>query len=345
MKTALDIIHTHQDEFIYASNQVGIDGSKLLSCLPHPGSIMKGKLVPVTESKYRGTCSVLFYINRTKSGKEYPFVQFRTFKHGGVVSSFNGLKYLNSDAVPTEKKAFSSRKAVRLSQAQTALTRHEEDKVRLQRYHSIQKQYFCAKLLEVSHPWLTRRLNRYATPTLISRTDIRSSPTGDLYAPLHNATHGNVGYHKVFSKNQQDHKRHLILKSGRLNGSYVEIKGDTTSHTCVAICEGLITGLSIALFWKGPIYVALTAGNLGYVRHSLVQQGKGTVYFFVDNDQWKPHVGNVGVIRGKQAMQKGDRIVIPEFSSKALLNKPTDFNDVLLLEGLKQLEKQVPIVD
>lgn len=99
----------------------------------------------------------------------------------------------------------------------------------------------------------------------------------------------------MFSKYQQDHKRLLILKSGQVNGRYVEPREETTSHNCVAICEGLITGLSIALFWKGPIYVALTAGNLRHVRHCLVQQGDGAVYFFVDNDQWKPHVGNVGL--------------------------------------------------
>ncbi|MDN3651349.1 toprim domain-containing protein [Thalassotalea ponticola] len=342
MYTALDIIRIHQHEFIMASNQVGIDGSELLSNMPPPGAMLKGNSVPVLESKYRGTCSVLFYINRTRSGQEYPYVQFRTFKHGGIVSEFNGFTYLNSDTSGTEKISHQYSKVVRINQKHNTTTRYQEDKAKLQRYHSIQKQYYAAKPIDIKHPWLARRLNGYATTSLLLRTDIRSTGNGDLYVPLQNATHGHVGYHKIFSKNQQDYKRHLILKSGCLNGSYVEIRGKTASQHSVAICEGLITGLSIALVWHGPIYVALTANNLAHVRKSLNGQPSTNVYLFTDNDQWKPNVGNVGVLKARQAMLSGDHIVIPQFSSTSLLHKPTDFNDLLLLEGLKQLVKQVP---
>ncbi|MGR5067544.1 toprim domain-containing protein [Vibrio alfacsensis] len=343
MKTALDIIYTYQDEFIFSSNQVGIDGSKLLSCLPSAGSMLKGGNVPVLENKYRGTCSVLFYINRTYSGQEYPFVQFRTFKHGGITSEFNGIKYLCKSSKERTKDIISRKTKIQIRQALDSKTKEEEDIAKLRIYHEVQKAYFTAKPIKITHPWLTRRLIGFATTELLARTDIRTSVIGDLFAPLQSAQHGNVGYHKIFSTNEQDHKRHLICKSGRLNGSYIEIRGKTASNDRIAICEGLITGLSIALIWKGPIYVALTANNLQYVRESLNQQGRSSICFFADNDQWKPHVGNVGIAKAKQAMQKGDRLVTPVFSPQALQSKPTDFNDVLLLEGLRQLEKQVLI--
>ncbi|MUK39236.1 hypothetical protein GNP82_16930 [Aliivibrio fischeri] len=342
MKTALDIIYTYQDEFIFSSNQVGIDGSKLLSCFPSAGSMLKGRNVPVLENKYRGTCSVLFYVNRTRSGQEYPFVQFRTFKHGGITSEFNGIKYL-CKSLKERTKDITSRKTKRQIRQTLGSKAKEEDIAKLRQYHDVQKAYFTAKPIKITHPWLTRRLIGFATTELLARTDIRTSVTGDLFAPLQSAQHGNVGYHKIFSTNKQDHKRHLIYKSGRLNGSYIEIRGKTTSNDHIVICEGLITGLSIALIWKGPIYVALTANNLQYVRESLNLHGKSSVCFFADNDQWKPHVGNVGIAKAKQAMLKGDRMVIPVFSPQVLQSKPTDFNDVLLLEGLEQLEKQVLI--
>lgn len=345
MRSGIEIIRDNQTEFIFASNEVGIDGARLLSNLPPAGTLLKGNKVPVLTQKYRGTCSVLLYMNRTRAGQEYPFVQFRTFKHGGLLSEFNGYKHLNVDStISAAAKSIkqSSLTTVNINEA-LASTRLQEDQVKLQRYHSVQRQYFAAKPIGIDHPWLTRRLHGHATPKLLARTDIRTTLNGDLFAPLQSQEFGNVGYHKIFSKNEQDHKRHLIMRSGRLNGSFIEIRGLNSSRKCIAICEGLITGLTIALIWEGPIYVALTANNLLNVRHSVSLHSREPVYLFADNDQWKPHVGNVGVCKARAAMLTGDHIVIPQFSPQSQLSKPTDFNDVLRYEGLMKLERQLPL--
>ncbi|WP_095499162.1 toprim domain-containing protein [Paraferrimonas haliotis] len=339
MHTALDIISYFREDFITAANEVGIDGTQLLSNLPPPGIMLKGKHVPVLEQKYQGTCSVLFFINMTRSGQEYPFVRFHTFKHGGITTQFNGLKYVSNNKSSLKFRGSSSISAIRINQMYSLATKEDENRARLQRYRAIQKQYFLANELQLSHPWVQHRLAGYATNALLSRLDIKSTFNGDLYAPLQNAEHGNVGYHKIFTRNRKDHKRHLILKSGRLNGSYIEIKGAKAGK--IAICEGLVTGLTIALVWAGPIYVALTANNLKYVRESISHHTKSFVYFFADNDQWKPHAGNTGIEKAKLAMLKGDHLLAPEFSATSLIACPTDYNDLLVLEGLYELEKQV----
>lgn len=342
MTDALNILSQYQNEFISIASEVGIDGGKLLSRLPAPGTLMKGRSVPVLEKKYQNTCSVLFYINRLDNGQEYPWIRFHTFKHGGITSTFNGARYLirtTNLPQPTSNQRFHQ---PRILQSTTPCSQQEEDSNKLARYHDIQKAYFRGTPLSMQHPWLSRRLNGYATSKLITRTTIRVAQNGDVLAPLQNLQHGTVGHHKIFSVNEKDHKRHFVLRSGLLNGSYIYIKGYQENHSTVAICEGLITALTIALVWNGPIYVALTAGNLCHVRQALHDQNPIIrAVIFADNDQWKPHISNVGIKHAQAAKQKGDLVIAPVFSVKSLQHKPTDFNDVLINEGLAQLEQQI----
>ena len=123
-----------------------------------------------------------------------------------------------------------------------------------------------------------------------------------------------------------------------LKGSYIEIlpqKGSPPKSP--ALCEGLATGLSIALVWAGPVYVALSANNLEAVRHNLT----GPVTIFSDNDAWKPEVGNVGETAARRALHSGDNLISPKFEQQSLQYQPTDFNDLLMLEGIHALVKQV----
>lgn len=103
------------------------------------------------------------------------------------------------------------------------------------------------------------------------------------------------------------------------------------------MCEGLATGLSVALVWPGQIRVALDAGNLVAVRQDIY----GPVTLFADNDQWSNTGINTGITKARQAATLIDKVIIPAFSAASLCHKPTDFNDLLQLEGLNALKKSV----
>ncbi|ELK5289421.1 toprim domain-containing protein [Salmonella enterica] len=104
-------------------------------------------------------------------------------------------------------------------------------------------------------------------------------------------------------------------------------------------CEGYATGASIHQATGHAVIVCFDAGNLGVVSKSIAtsQLKKGNMPLVViacDNDRWttKP-VNNPGVTLGKQAAAAVDGlVVIPQFVS--LEDKPTDFNDLHLREGL-----------
>jgi hypothetical protein len=54
-------------------------------------------------------------------------------------------------------------------------------------------------------------------------------------------------------------------------------------------------------------------------------------------------VGNVGKTAASRALVAGDSLCIPQFRQKSLVYKPTDFNDLLMLEGIRALLKQVKV--
>lgn len=331
------ILNRYFPEFCQAAAEVGIDGAKLYQALPPSGQLVTGKRVPVLHSKYKGTCSFLFYINQTANGITWPYFKFMTFKHGGVSSVFNGWHHYHSmvnHGLTTSGPKVSPRMATIKETTHPKVS----DTWRFETFcHDSYEFYRSPWALNCA--WLRQRLAGYLTANLMERIVLRYSAAGYLLAPISHVEHGLVGYHKIeFVKKNQ--KRHHILHAGQLKGASILIEQNCTCPcTDIAICEGLVTGLSIALAWPGKIYVALSAGNLQAVRQSLPDDIKVT--FFADNDAWKPEIGNIGVLKAQAAALPGDIILVPRFDPQFAIHKPTDFNDLLMLEGLASVIRQV----
>lgn len=85
--------NAHSDICVHAE-RAGIDGERLLANLPEPGSLLTGSRVPVLSNRDRGRASVLFHLNHTRNGTAWPFLQFQSFRHGGIRKQFNGLTWL-----------------------------------------------------------------------------------------------------------------------------------------------------------------------------------------------------------------------------------------------------------
>lgn len=312
---------------------MGIDGVKLVSCLPDSGTLLTGRQVPVTEQKYIGKCSVLFYINQCRDGSTWPYVRFMTFKHGGISAVFNGYILLESSNSVSRCKWNQS---PIVKQAAPIPTRVNDEWRKRNFWAGSQAYYNAQPAFNVS--WLNDRLLGQLTSTVVERAQLRANDNGDLIAPISNPITGLVGYHTI-SPRRVFAKRHAIYSSGMLKGSAITLlPNKAVGSSAIAICEGLVTGLSLALVWSGYLFIALTAGNLAAVRAHL---GEHPVTFFADNDCWKPHIGNTGIRKAKEAMQLGDRLCVPKFQQRYVTNKPSDFNDLLQLQGVDALIEQV----
>lgn len=334
LQPALDpwlILSAYADEFIALAQETGIDGARLLQQLPAPRQLLTGRQVPVCDKKYRNTCRVLFHLNDAREGGQWPLFQFHTFKHGGITRVFNGLRLwrsgLRCEPLATTRQLGHAKAVVQ-----------PDDNWRQQKVLNLAAAFFGAKPLQLDHPWLQTRLAHLANPLLLARLDARQQKDGSILLPLGHPQHGRVGFHLISPSANHDEKRHYIQTSGWLTGASITIEAlPSASHAPTAICEGVATGLSVALFWPGNVVIALSANNLAAVRATLNEP----VCFIADNDQWKPAVGNVGISSALQAAKEGDRVIWPRFAQYLHTRQPTDFNDLLLLAGKDETLRQL----
>lgn len=122
---------------------------------------------------------------------------------------------------------------------------------------------------------------------------------------------------------------------GRRKGLFFEIPG---SHQ-IFICEGYSTGASVHAATGATVVCSFTAGNLPQVAQTI--RGiypNNSITIAADNDQFT--MGNPGVTKAMEAGKKINALVaFPTFADKD--TKPTDFNDLVALEGLAAVTMQL----
>lgn len=121
-----------------------------------------------------------------------------------------------------------------------------------------------------------------------------------------------------------------FLSGGKKKGCFFAI-GSLEGAEKAFICEGYATGATIYECMQIPVVVAFDAGNLKPVAkaiHNKYPQLK--LFICADNDAYSEV--NTGVEKARKAAQiPGVQLIIPQF--KDISTKPTDFNDLMILEG------------
>ncbi len=130
--------------------------------------------------------------------------------------------------------------------------------------------------------------------------------------------------------NENHEKR--FLSGGKKNGNYFLIG---TLAENAFICEGYATGATVYECTGEPVVVAFDSGNLKSVAQALRKKYPNLkMILCADNDCYHENGFNPGVEKAKEAaVATGSTIVVPKF--KDMSSKPTDFNDLFILEGKK----------
>ena len=120
-----------------------------------------------------------------------------------------------------------------------------------------------------------------------------------------------------------------------LKGNFFTISGNENIY----ICEGYATGATIHDATGGTVVVAFNAGNLIPVAKAIRDLSPThNIIVCADNDQFTP--GNPGLKFGEKAAKKINAILCyPAF--KNLSTKPTDFNDLMCLEGIEAVKNHL----
>jgi putative DNA primase/helicase len=136
--------------------------------------------------------------------------------------------------------------------------------------------------------------------------------------------------------NQDGTKR--FLAGGRKKSCFHQI-GTIEEGKPIYVTEGYATGASVYMATQQTTVIAFDAGNLDPVIEALKQSyPKNPLIIAGDDDCWKDH--NTGREKAEEATRKyGCRVVFPAFKDTS--TKPTDFNDLMLLEGQEEVNRQL----
>ena len=127
------------------------------------------------------------------------------------------------------------------------------------------------------------------------------------------------------------------LSGTRKTGCY-HLIGRPKTTLCIA--EGYATGASIFEATGHPVAIAFDTDNLKPVAEALHRKYPHvSLVICADDDQWTK--GNPGVTKATEAARvvDGAKVAIPHFKNTS--DRPTDFNDLMRLEGLKAVRKQL----
>lgn len=143
----------------------------------------------------------------------------------------------------------------------------------------------------------------------------------------------------IFPAKILDHKTRDkdYLKDGDKEGLFYSI-GKPIEHDgrlVIIICEGYATGATLHECTGHAVIVAFDAPNLLPVARVIRERFQDAILIFAaDNDQWtlKP-IENPGLTRAREAAKDvGGLVAVPQFPADHP-DKPSDFNDLQLLEG------------
>ncbi len=128
----------------------------------------------------------------------------------------------------------------------------------------------------------------------------------------------------------------LFLPGMAVRSHFFRINGKDSR---LYVCEGIATGLSIYEATGCQVFCAFNCGNLKPVAQAIREKYPSTeIIICSDNDAWTE--GNPGLTKATEAAQAiNAKLAIPEFQNT--ITKPTDFNDLHVLEGVNMAKEQL----
>lgn len=201
------------------------------------------------------------------------------------------------------------------------------------------------------HPYLLRK-GAQAHGLRVSAWPVRNSDglvfrhiDNALLVPVMNAAGRIVSLQAIFPRMDPALGRDKdFLAGGRKQGCF-HVIGKPLPDQPIAIAEGYATAGSIHQATGWCVVVAWDAGNLASVARAWrTAMPDASFVICADNDQWTRHpLDNPGVTQATHAAADIDaRVVWPEFARlHGDDDRPTDFNDLHLREGLEALRAQL----
>jgi phage/plasmid primase-like uncharacterized protein len=157
------------------------------------------------------------------------------------------------------------------------------------------------------------------------------------------------GYQRIYSEKLSQTGTDKIFREGARKEGCFHVLGNLDGAERVLVCEGISTAVAIfeALDRRWPVVSVFDAGNLVHVAKDLRAKLNDTPFIFcADNDQWPSRDGKIyhtGRVKADAAAAASGNasVVLPVFDASHLDKRPTDFDDLLHLQGARAVADQI----
>lgn len=266
-----------------------------------------------------------------KSGELFYVVVYGNYKTG------DDYKFV-SDGVklsPEDRKALKEQmaKAKKISEAVRA-------QVQLEVSEAVESKWETFSSEGVSEYLIRKRISECKDLGIKFAIEKQGEQRG-FYVPMRDITG------KIWSVQRiQNDGGKFFFEGGRVSGCFHTL-GQLESGDLLYVTEGLATAASIRLATGKTVIVAFNSGNLVRVCEELRKKYKDkTIVVCGDDDRWAAKADgtpyNAGREKGTEAANLSmGTVVFPRFQN--IESKPTDFNDLHLLEGLDAVSAQLKI--
>ena len=267
--------------------------------------------------------------SKTNSGwyVSFPHLEYET----GVVGDWktgiqeNFYSFNKSEFTPEQKRRYAKQVA-----KTTAQRKNDEAKK-----HIVAKK----KVGEIWGTALTNDLDNhpYLVNKQIKAHNVRIDSYGNLLIPLYDRNRVMWNIQRI---NPNGEKR--FLKGARIDGCYHPIGFLNNMIPQIILSEGPSTGMSIYQATNIPTVVTFGAGKLESIA-SIIRAKYPNSKIIIAGDDDRFNSINTGRNKALIAARKVNGIsIFPKF--KDLSTKPTDFNDLHILEGLETVKEQFKVV-
>lgn len=172
---------------------------------------------------------------------------------------------------------------------------------------------------------------------------VRYDGTGNIYVPMRDTDGKLWSFQRIDWLGEKK-----FFWGGRVQGCF-HTMGDIREHDIIRVTEGLATGASIYMATNETVICTFTASNLVEVTKELKRLYPEKSFIICgDEDKFKKNpkgeIPNVGRTKAEEAAKLSlGKAVFPVFKNEE--SKPTDFNDLHILEGIEAVKDQVKNVE
>lgn len=257
----------------------------------------------------------------TSSGKPYVVCEFGRWSTGEEHKFKSGIEYSPEDL------AFIKRETAK------AAREREEEKRKVNEDAAKEAQEIWRSASETgSHPYIEKkRLGG------LHGARIKEGASTELLVPVQDGSGKMWGLQRIFSEGGK-----YFLGGQKTTGCFCRIgKEPEGKKPIIYIAEGFATAASVHIATGGTTFAAFNAGNLEEAGRAIRERYRNArIIIAADNDALREG-GNIGVEKAQEAARRiGAKVVAPTFLPGSS-GKLTDFNDLMVSEGIAAVRDQL----